>query len=272
MVKTNFNKNILELMKSDNLDELNNEWIELDEKNKKNNKKLYKNKKRDFICICGTKIKYPNYFMNLNNGHIIIIGISCMKNHFSESKIINIKNIVYDKIFKSIPNQIVNIDNLINYSLENMNDVINEIKITIKNENLNIEQLEKLDLQLMNLKTDNNEFKKNIDEIRHCIQKRILNIKQKENERIEKIKLENEKIEKIKLENERREKEYIEKAYNDYIENIEKNKSIVENDYIIKSKYCLCKKPVLAVNKDDEDFCCLCSKIYKKNNYFKNCL
>ena len=187
MVKTKFNNNILELMKSNNLDDLYDEWIELKDKNNKN---FYKNKKRDLFCICGNKIQYPIYFLNINTGHTTTIGSSCKRIHFNKYKIKNIKNVVYDKIFKSIPNQIINIDNLINYSLENMNDVINKIinnisstQIKIENERKENEHIEKVFIDYIE-KIEKNKIKLNNDRNKDCENQYLKIDKEKEKQLI----------------------------------------------------------------------------------------
>ena len=223
-----FDINILDLSLTKNIDEIINEWIFI--KTDTNIKKQ---------CICGRSIYcIVHIYYNFITQNCIYAGDKC-KDKFNLKEIkLSYKDYLNKKINFNIT-EIINIDDIFQYSLNIMTETLELIKIKVYDQNLNLHDLNLYKNYLLNnIKTDNEEFKNNINIFINHIDKKIEYIQNViENERIKKI--ENEKkrdeyIEKRRIEliiNEIKEKEYIEKIR---IERIEKE--ILKNIFIEKTR------------------------------------
>jgi hypothetical protein len=134
----NFNSNLLKLSSTDIIEDAYLEWfLILYKRDETNNNK----------CICQHKIKRANYLYNIKTKYTITCGTTCLKKF--NFKIVDLT----DNILKTILNnhlqkgQYENIDNIINFS-ENIEDDIIEHYTTQYNYNKNNLQ------RLLNYKTE----------------------------------------------------------------------------------------------------------------------
>ena len=238
--KYKFEKNLLEISKSKNINDALIEWenIFIEQRDKQN-----------ALCICQKKLKNVYYMYNKTNMKTIIVGGKCLKKFSLKEIEKNIYTKAVNNVFKKVKSNgeydiIDDIDKyssnveqeLIDYITKefeiNLNDeyklqeLIKNIKLVIDKYNLNYlnDKCNEISNQIKKIENERIENERSN-------QKKLLENERIENERIENKRIENKRIENKRIENKRsNQKKLLE---NERIENKRIENERIENERII---------------------------------------
>lgn len=174
--KYNFNQNLLKASLCNSLQEAKTEWVEVYEEVRIN---------KDGLCICQrNKLKFVKYFYNVKTKNTIIVGSKCCKTFdFNANKIKNkiLKEIIKNNILKG---EYQVIDNIIEYTNSVEKQLIEYFeKYTLSK---NISELKKV---TEDIKILIDEYKLNYLSTIYNILTDLINLREKEKEEEEKLKV-----------------------------------------------------------------------------------